>query len=190
MSRLAFISRAFLALPLAAIAVACGDGLDAVTTPGSAAGNATSTPTPTPAAATPTPAPATPTPTPAGAATCSLPERPDCGNNGCCTEGGTALFNSQINDAQAELERTRPDIVGPTGDVRTDEETYTAELAKVLMRLNPGMCAVGGGKGSSRSKDEIAIKVDNTVSQNVDVIIGSSHSHHVGGRYTCRPASF
>jgi hypothetical protein len=188
MSRLAFVSRALLALPLAAIAVACGDGLDAVTTPGAAAGNPS--PTATPVAATPTPVPATPTPTPVGAASCSLPERPDCGNNGCCTEGGTALFNSQINDAQAELERTRPDIVGTGGDVRVDEETYTAELAKMLMRLNPGMCAVGGGKGSSRSKDEVAIKTDNSVSQNVDVIIGSSHSHHVGGRYTCRPAAF
>ncbi len=32
-------------------------------------------------------------------ATCSLPARPDCGNSGCCTEGGTPLFNGQIDAA-------------------------------------------------------------------------------------------
>ncbi len=59
------------------------------------------------------------------------------------------------------------------------------------MALNPGMWARGGGRnGESYSKDEIVIKVDNTVSQNVDVIIGSSHEPYIGGRYTCRPASF
>jgi hypothetical protein len=41
-----------------------------------------------------------------------------------------------------------------------------------------------------RKFDEVAIKIDNNVSQNVDVIIGSSHVPYMGGRYTCRPASF
>jgi hypothetical protein len=56
------------------------------------------------------------------------------------------------------------------------------------------VCARGGGRnGESFSKDEVAIKAvadNNSVSQNVDVIIGSSNTPYIGGRYTCRPASF
>lgn len=177
-----------LCLPFAITLSNCGDGLT-TSTPSNPSGGASSIPTPTPTPA-PTATPA-PTPTPGQTLACALPERPDCGNSGCCTEGGTALFNAAINDAQAELERSRPDIVSPSGDVRVDELAYTDALASVLMKQNPGMCAVGGGRnGGSRSKDEVGIKVDNTVSQNVDVIIGSSHSHYIGGRYTCRPAAF
>jgi len=191
MNRFAFASRSLCCLSLAFAFVSCGDGLDTVTNPGSAAGNTVTTPTATPTpAATATPTPAA-TATPVSTASCTLPERPDCGNSGCCTEGGTALFNAAINDAQSELERTRPDIVSPNGDIKVDELAYTDALAAMLMKQNPGMCAVGGGRnGGSRSKDEVGIKVDNTVSQNVDVIIGSSHSHYIGGRYTCRPAAF
>ncbi len=101
------------------------------------------------------------------------------------------MFNAQINDAQADLERTRPDIFNSDGSLRLDELEYTDLLAKKLMALNPGMCARGGGRnGESFSKDEVAIKTTNDVSQNVDVIIGSSHTPYIGGRYTCRPASF
>ncbi|MEO5761357.1 MAG: hypothetical protein ABIR28_03505 [Vicinamibacteria bacterium] len=181
------LSLACLALPFAFALSSCGDGLDTPTA------NATPTPTPRPSAtptptATPTPAA---TPTPSGSATCALPARPDCGNSGCCSEGGTPLFNAQINDAQAQLERTRPDIFNSNGSLRLDELEYTDLLAKTIMQLFPGVCARGGGRdGESYSKDEVVIKSDNTVSQNVDVIIGSSHEPYIGGRYTCRPASF
>jgi len=182
-----------LALPLALTFSACGDGLD--TQPnlsgpaGSASGGVTATPTPA-AAATPTPTPV-PTPGPVSAGSCTLPARPDCGNSGCCFEGGAELFGGAINDAQAHLERTRPDIFNSNGSLRLEELEYTQLLAKTLMQLNPGMCARGGGEnGESISKDEIGIKVNNDVSQNVDVIIGSSHTPYIGARYTCRPASF
>ncbi len=180
-------SLACLAHPLALTLTSCSDGLtpSTATSPtGAASGGSTSTPTPT---ATPTATPAPPVQT----ASCNLPPRPDCGNSGCCSEGGSPLFNAQINDAQADLERTRPDIFNSNGSLKLDEIEYTELLAKKLMQLNPGMCARGGGQGGeSFSKDEVAIKVDNNVSQNVDVIIGSSHQPYIGGRYTCRPASF
>lgn len=173
-----------LSLPVALVFSNCGDGLDLVpyTGPGS---RATTTPTPL---VTPTATPAT-TPTPASGLTCQLAARPDCGAS-CCSEGGAALFNSQINDAQADLERTRPDIFNTNGSLRLDELEYTDLLARKITSMF-GLCAVGGGRdGNSRSKDEVGIKSDNNVSQNVDVIIGSSHTPYIGGRYTCRPASF
>lgn len=176
-----------MALPLVLSLSACGEGTPSTpaSPTGSASGGSASTPTPT---ATPT---ATPAATPVQTASCNLPTRPDCGNSGCCSEGGSPLFNAQINDAQADLERTRPDIFNSDGSLKLDELEYTDLLAKKLMQLNPGMCARGGGRnGESFSKDEVAIKTDNSVSQNVDVIIGSSHVPYIGGRYTCRPASF
>lgn len=101
------------------------------------------------------------------------------------------MFGGAINDAQAHLERTQPNIFNPNGSLRLDEIEYTNLLAKTLMQLNPGMCARGGGQnGESISKDEVAIKLTNDLSQNVDVIIGSSHVPYIGGRHTCRPASF
>ena len=177
-------SLACLALPLALTLSSCSDGLQpstATSPTGAVSGGSTSTPTPT----------ATPAATPAPIPSCNLPSRPDCGNSGCCSEGGSPLFNAQINDAQADLERTRPDIFNSNGSLKLDEIEYTNLLAQKLMQLNPGMCARGGGQGGeSFSKDEVAIKVDNNVSQNVDVIIGSSHEPYIGRRYTCRPASF
>jgi len=185
------LNLALLALPLALTLSACGDGLD--TQPnlsgpaGGASGNVTATPPPA-ATATPT---ATPAPTPATAGSCTLPTRPDCGNSGCCSRGGPEMFGGAINDAQAHLERTRPDIFNSNGSLKVEELEYTQLLAKALMQLNPGMCARGGGEnGESYSKDEVAIKIANDLSQNVDVIIGSSHTPYIGERYTCRPASF
>ncbi len=196
MSRSIRFSLACLALPLTLAFSSCGDGLDQqpLTGPagtgsaGTGSGGTNTTPAPVPTA-TPVPAP-TATPTPTAGLSCQLPTRPDCGNSGCCSEGGAALFNSQINDAQADLERTRPEIFNSNGSLRIDELEYTDILAKKITALT-GLCAVGGGRdGNSRSKDEVAIKADNNVSQNVDVIIGSSNTPYIGGRYTCRPAAF
>ena len=188
------LTLACLALPLIVAVSSCGDGLElapnlsgpkATITGAGAAPTATPTPTATPA---PT---ATPTATPSAAGSCTLPTRPDCGNSGCCSRGGAEMFGGAINDAQAHLERTRPDIFNSNGSLKLDEIEYTNLLATTLMALNPGMCARGGGEnGESYSKDEVAIKINNDVSQNVDVIIGSSHTPYIGDRYTCRPASF
>lgn len=185
------LTLACIAVPLTFAISSCGDGLDLTPSlsgpQASVSGSGAPAPTPTPA---PVVAP-TPTPTPSSASSCTLPSRPDCGNSGCCSKGGAEMFGGAINDAQAYLERTRPDIFNGNGSLKIEELEYTNLLAKALMTLNPGMCARGGGEnGESYSKDEVAIKINNDVSQNVDVIIGSSHTPYIGDRYTCRPASF
>lgn len=54
-----------------------------------------------------------------------------------------------------------------------------------------GICAVGGGQGSSRNpEDEVGLKRDNNSSTNVDVVIQSLRSPAILGVYTCRPAAF
>ncbi len=177
-----------LALPFAFALSSCGDGLDLPANLRGPAGPTGTTATPTPAP-TATPATPTPTPTPNAAGSCTLPSRPDCPS--CCTDTRTGgLFNTAINNAQADLERTRPEIFNPSGSLRIDEVEYTTLLAAKLMAQNPGMCALGGAARESISKDEVAIKVSNDISQNVDVIIGSSHSPYIGGAHTCRPPNF
>ncbi len=191
MSRSARFSLALLGLPLAFALSSCGDGLGLdPNLSGPRTGTGTSTPTPTATAtatATPTPA-ATATPTPGAGLKCTLSSMPDCGSS-CCKEGGSNDFVSVINDAQANLERTRPDIFNPNGSLKIDEIPYTELLAAKITELS-GVCAVGGGGNSSRSKDEVGLKTDNSKSINVDVIIGSSHTPYIGGVYTCRPAAF
>lgn len=167
---------------LGATLVACSDS-DKTTNPPVV--SATPTPAPTP---TPTPAP-TPTPTPA-ALTCNFPPMPDCGAS-CCSKGGDEEFVAEIEAAQEELKRRKPEIFNADGSLKVDEEEYTAELAKVVTAMF-GLCATGGNvhEGGSISKDEIGIKRNNNMSQNTDVIAGFNNSPHVGGVYTCRPASF
>ena len=151
----------------------------------SASPSPSSSPSPSPSA-TPSPSPTVaPTPT----VTCGLPEKPDCPS--CCTEGGVLLFNEQISVAQAALRNARPDLFNSDGSIKVSELVYTDLLAKTLMTINPGMCARAGTRlNDSISKDEVAIKVNNGQSQNVDVIIGGSNQPYIGGRYTCSPASF
>jgi hypothetical protein len=175
----------FAPLLFAVVLSGCGDGLT-TTTPSNPTGSGTPTPSATPVA-TPTPTPAaTPTPT---ALRCQLPDRPDCGFQGCCTQGGGNPFVTAIDNAQADLERTRPDLFNRDGSLTVDEVTYTSILAAKITAMT-GICAVGGGQGSSRSKDEVGLKNDNTQSTNVDVIIGSSNTPYIGGTYNCRPAAF
>lgn len=175
MSRTLRISLACLSLPLAMALASCGKGATTSTPTGS-----TGTPTPTPTA--------TPTPTPTAALKCELPERPDCGAS-CCFEGGGNPYFAVIDNAQADLERTRPDLFNSNGSLKVDEVTYTRILADKITAMT-GICAVGGGLGSSRSKDEVGLKRDNGSSTNVDTIIGSSNMPYIGGVYTCRPAAF
>lgn len=151
------------------------------------------TPTPTPVPTpkpTPTPAPTpTPVPTPPPSARCRLAARADCGLGGCCREGGAAEFNGEIAAAQADIRRTDPGIFEHSGRLRLGEKEYTDLLADRIVRLSGGsVCAVGSG--GSASPDEIRVKRDNDLAQHVDVIVGSTHTPWVGGRYTCRPASF
>ncbi len=156
-------------------------------------------PSPSPAPSAPvTPSPtaspsATPTatPTPLPSVQCVLPKMPDCGGNGCCNDKSQPMFNDKISIAQAALRESRPDIFNQDGSIKVGELTYVDLLARTLMIQNPGMCATAAVReNDSISKDEIAIKVDNTESQNVDVIIGGSNQPFVGGRFTCTPASF
>ena len=184
MNRTLRIGLACLGLPLVLAFSNCSDGLESTpTNPSGSASGGGATPTPTPTA-TPTPAP-TATPT---ALKCELSERPDCGAS-CCFEGGGNPYVGVINDAQANLERTRPDLFNSNGSLAVDEVTYTRILAEKITAMS-GVCAIGGGEGSSRSKDEVGLKRDNNSSTNVDVIIGSTHSPAILGVYTCRPAAF
>jgi hypothetical protein len=145
------------------------------------------TPAPTP---TPTPEP-TPEPTPIPVPVCQLQPKPDCGAD-CCSESDEGLFDDEIVQAQASLLTHRPELFDPDGTIRREipEAEYTQALADEIMIMFPGMCARSGGKPSSISADEIAIKRSNDVSQNVDVILGSNYSQSITGYYTCRPASF
>ncbi len=189
MSRSLRFSLACLGLPIALAFSSCGDGLDLVPITGSTSGGPTPTPRPG-ATATPTPAPTpTPTPTPATALTCQLPDRPNCTASGCCTEHGGNSYVTVIDNAQTDLEKTRPDIFNPNGSLKVDEIEYTEILAARITAMT-GICTIGGGRGRATSKDEIGLKRDNNQSTNVDVIIGSSHSPAILGVYNCRPASF
>jgi hypothetical protein len=142
--------------------------------------------------ATPTPTPVpTPIPTPA-IKTCTVPENPDCGRSGCCTRGGNIAWETEIEQAQAELEKRHPDWFDGDGRIEVEEVEYTAELAKIITEMF-GICAKGGGiRQGSISRDEVGMKSDNNRSQNVDVLIGVNGGSVPGiaGVYVCRPASF
>lgn len=169
------LRRPFAPAALALLAfVSCSD-----TEPAAPTVVATPTPTPTP----------TPAPTPTPVMTCNVPANDDCGRSGCCTQGGTLQFEAEIEAAQAALEHSSPDLFNPNGSLRVSEEEYTAALAKKITEMT-GLCARGGGRPTSISRDEVAVKRNNNMSQNVDVILGATNTPHIGGIYTCRPASF
>jgi hypothetical protein len=120
---------------------------------------------------------------------------PDCGATGCCREGGTPLFDAEITQAQAALRQSRPELFKPNGSIRVTDVEYTAAVAEKLTELF-SLCARGGDDrnppagGHSMSSDEVGIKRDNGVSQNVDIVIGSSGQPAIIEHFTCRPASF
>jgi hypothetical protein len=161
---------------LAVVLAACADKEPATPT-------VVATPTPTP-----TPAP-TAVPTPS-IKTCDLPANDDCGRSGCCRAGGEILFEREIELAMAALEKRYPEYFNEDGSLDIEEVEYTAALATQLTEMF-GICAKGGGiRQGSISRDEVAMKVDNNRSQNVDVIIGSNNTPGIIGVYVCRPASF
>jgi hypothetical protein len=137
----------------------------------------------------PTPAP-TPTPTPSPTTkSCTLATQDDCGRSGCCRAGGTLEFEDEIYEAQEALKVSWPEAFNDDGSLDVDEVEYTEALAKKITEMT-GLCARGGGGRTSISRDEVAIKRNNSMSQNVDVILGAKNTPHIGGVYTCRPASF
>jgi hypothetical protein len=140
--------------------------------------------TPTP---TPTPSPTAP-PTPS-IKTCTVPENGDCGNSGCCRQGGALMFEAEIEAGMAALRRSDPDLFESDGSLAVDEEEYTDKLAKKITEMT-GICCRGGGRPTTISKDEVACKRDNNLSQNTDVILGSTNTPAIINVWTCRPASF
>jgi len=135
----------------------------------------------------------TPSPTPApspSALGCKLEPQDDCGRSGCCEEDDeTTIFEAEIERAQEALKIELPTWFNDDGSLDVEAEEYTAALAKKITEMT-GLCARGGGGRTSISRDEVAIKRDNSMSQNVDVVVGSKGWPAVGGVYTCRPASF
>lgn len=134
-------------------------------------------PTPTPP---PTSSPA-PTASPAGTATpsagsCSLTPMPE--GSPCREE--TPSFQAQVEGAQAEVLRTRPDLF-EAGRVR-NEDAYVQEVARVLRTR--GLCAAQGGP-----KDEVAVKSTNQWNDQYDIVLGSGEPW-TSYQVTCRPARF
>jgi hypothetical protein len=151
----------------------------------SAPRNPTGMTTPTPA---PTPSP-TPTPTPTPVAlTCNLSSRVDCGA-ACCRPGGSPLFDAEIRAAQDAVRLELPGMFNADGSVAVADAAYTAAVATRVTALF-GLCAMGGNEEHSTADDEVAVKRDNKLSQNVDLILGSTRQPGIYNRFTCQPASF
>jgi hypothetical protein len=135
-----------------------------------------------------------PTTTMLAAKSCTLPPMPDCGGGGvgCCEEGGERRFDAEIRAAQIAVREDHPDWFKSNGYIRVSDVEYTQGVADKITELF-GLCARGGAKfhrEHSISPDEVAIKETNKLSQNVDIIIGSSRQAQRGKTSTCRPASF
>jgi hypothetical protein len=133
---------------------------------------------------TPTPAPqpsSAPTASPAGSATpnqgtCSLAPMPD----GSPCKAESASFQAQVEAAQADVLRTRPDLFD-AGRVRS-ESAYVQEVARVLR--TKGLCAAQGGPS-----DEVAVKSTNDWNDQYDIVLGSGQPW-TSYQVTCRPARF
>lgn len=168
------------AVALAVMTMAgCGDGIGDVTSGSGPSSTPTPTTTPRPGTSpTPTPVP-TATPRP-GVLSCTLPKLPNCDDQ-CCSQGGSVIWRTQLQDAEDELVKLQPGLFFSNGDVR-DKFEYMAALAKLLTERT-GLCAEPLGH------DEIRVKENQTISQHIDVLI-ADQTPWVGGAYTCRPASF
>lgn len=132
-------------------------------------------PTPRPSASPTVSATPGPTATP-GSSSCSLPSQPD----GSPCQAESPSFLAQVEAAQAEVSRTRPDLFD--GNRVRSEDAYVQEVARVLRTR--GLCAAQGGP-----KDEVAVKTNNNSNDQYDIVLGSGQvwtSYQV----TCRPARF
>ena len=144
-------------------------------------------PSPTPSAsATPSPSPtpgpttspsATPSPSASpGSAACTL--APMLEGSPCRAESPS--FQTQVEAAQADVLRSRPDLFD-AGRVRS-EDAYVQEVARVLRTR--GLCAAQGGP-----KDEVAVKSTNDFNDQYDIVLGSGQTW-TSYQVTCRPARF
>jgi len=130
----------------------------------------------------PTPPPSSsPTASPTGSATpnqgtCSLAPMPE--GSPCREE--TPSFQTQVETAQADIRRTRPDLFD--GDRVRSEDAYVQEIARVLRTR--GLCAAQGGP-----KDEVAVKSTNQWNDQYDIVLGSGQPW-TSYQVTCRPARF
>lgn len=136
-------------------------------------GSPTVTPTPTSSPA-PSASP-TGTSTP-GAGSCSLAPMPE----GAPCRAESPSFQAQVEAAQADVLRTRPDLF-EGGRVR-NEDAYVQEVARVLRTR--GLCAAQGGP-----KDEVAVKSTNEWNDQYDIVLGSGEPW-TSYQVTCRPARF
>jgi hypothetical protein len=142
-----------------------------------------STPTPSPApSSSPSGSPATsPTAAPGpstspSAGSCSLAAMPE--GSPCRAESPS--FQAQVEAAQADVLRTRPDLFD--GNRVRSEDAYVQEVARVLRTR--GLCAAQGGP-----KDEIAVKTSNDWNDQYDIVLGSGQTW-TSYQVTCRPSRF
>ncbi|MEO6402967.1 MAG: hypothetical protein ABIP62_13245 [Vicinamibacteria bacterium] len=96
----------------------------------------------------------------------------------CAAEAPT--FLAQVESAQADVLRTRPDLFDG-GRVRS-EDAYVQEVARVLRTR--GLCATQGGP-----KDEVAVKNSNNFNDQYDIVLGSGQTW-TSYQVTCRPSRF
>lgn len=176
-------SRFILALGFMAALAACSSNSDnpVVVQP-------TPTPAPTP---TPTPEP-TPTPPEVG---CLVSSNPDCtgpqgppGVFGCCrvAQFNDDEFGFEVEFALEAVERDNPELFqGPEGRV-SDLEGLTEAICAVI-EANFAMCCAQVGPD-----DEIAVKKDNSRSEQFDVMFGDvpGFLRHNGYAAYCEPARF
>jgi len=147
------------------------------------------TPTPTP---TPTPEP---TPEPAAALGCQVPATEDCtapegpaGTYGCCHEAEAAddQFGYATEFALGVIERDHPELLnGPEGRVG-DLQAFTTKICEIIEE-NFALCCAQKGPA-----DEVAVKEDNTRSEQHDVMFGDEPGflRHNGYAAWCEPARF
>ena len=131
--------------------------------------------------ATPPPT-SSPTASPLGTASpnagsCSLAPMP---GEGPACRAESPSFQAQVEAAQAEVLRTRPDLFD--GDRVRSEDAYVQEVARVLRTR--GLCAAQGGP-----KDEIAVKTTNDWNDQYDIVLGNG-GIWTSYQVTCRPARF
>jgi len=89
-------------------------------------------------------------------------------------------FQAQVESAQAEVQRNRPDLFDG-GRVRS-EDAYVQEVARVLRTR--GLCAAQGGP-----KDEVAVKNTNNWNDQYDIVLSSGQTW-TSYQVTCRPSRF
>ena len=141
-------------------------------------GNPNPTPPPQPSSSPASSPAATPgsTPQSPNSSSCSLSSMPE--GSPCRQE--TPSFQVQVESAQAEVQRTRPDLF-EGGRVRS-EDAYVQEVARVLRTR--GLCAAQGGP-----KDEVAVKNTNDWNDQYDIVLSSGQTW-TSYQVTCRPSRF